>query len=68
MSNRPANVTQAAIARALRAVKSAGVVARVEVRPDGTISIVPGMSDAPKLETAADALDGWLGGRNANAP
>lgn len=52
MSNRPANVTQAAIARALRAVKSAGVVARVEVRPDGTILIVPGMPDAaPIVET-----------------
>lgn len=66
MSRRPALVTQADIARALRAVKSAGVVARVEVSPDGTISIVPGPA-APIVESPTDALDGWLGGRNARS-
>jgi len=43
MSNRPANVTQAAIARVLRAVNSSGVPARIDVKPDGTISIVTGL-------------------------
>ena len=66
MSRRPALITQADIARALRAVKSAGVVARVEVKPDGTISIVPGPAEVA-VESPADALNGWLGGRNANA-
>jgi len=41
MSRRPALVTQADIARALRAVKSAAVSMAVEVTPDGTIRIVP---------------------------
>jgi hypothetical protein len=66
MSRRPALFRQADVARALRAVKSAGLVARVEVKPDGTISIVPGTA-APTGESPADALDGWLGGRNAHS-
>ncbi len=41
MSRRPARFTQADIARALRAVESSGVPARVDVKLDGTISIVP---------------------------
>lgn len=65
MSRRPARFTQADIARALRGVESSGVVARVEVKPDGTIVIVPG--EAPKAESPADALDSWLGGRDAHS-
>lgn len=50
MSRRPALFTQADIARALRAVKSAGVPARIEVKPDGTIAIIPGAPvEAPTL-------------------
>lgn len=41
MSRRPARVTQADIARALRAVEQTGTRAAVEVAPDGTIRIVP---------------------------
>jgi hypothetical protein len=39
MPRTPAKVTQAEIARALRVAKAAGMT--VEVRPDGTIRIVP---------------------------
>jgi hypothetical protein len=39
MSRRPASVTQADIARAIRAAKQAGA-AEVEVQPDGKIRIV----------------------------
>lgn len=39
--NRPARVTQADIARALRAVAQTGVSMAVEVAKDGTIRIVP---------------------------
>jgi 2-C-methyl-D-erythritol 4-phosphate cytidylyltransferase len=38
MSRRPASVTQADIARAIRAAKQAGAAA-VEIKPDGTIHI-----------------------------
>lgn len=41
MPRTPARITQADIARALRAVVAAGVRARVEVAPDGTIVIIP---------------------------
>lgn len=39
MPRRPATVTQATVARVLRAVKSSGLRATVEVRQDGTILI-----------------------------
>lgn len=38
MSRRPAKITQADVARAIRAAKQAGA-AGVEVRPDGTIYV-----------------------------
>lgn len=41
MANRPAATTQATIARALRAVKAAGVQSEVKIAPDGTITIIP---------------------------
>jgi hypothetical protein len=37
----PAKVTQADVARVLRAVKQTGTSARVEVKPDGSIVIIP---------------------------
>lgn len=37
--NRPAKVTQADIARAVRVAKEAGMC--VEIEPDGTIRIIP---------------------------
>lgn len=55
MSRRAAVVTQAAVARALRAAKQAGA-ATVEVRPDGTIivhiaapPIVPDLDDSESI-------------------
>jgi hypothetical protein len=39
MSRRPATLTQADVARAIRAAKQAGAEA-VEVRPDGTIVVL----------------------------
>jgi hypothetical protein len=37
--NRPARITQAEIARALRAARDAVPGGRVDIRPDGTITI-----------------------------
>lgn len=47
MPRTPARVTQADMARALRAAKAVGGV-RVEVKPDGTIVLAPVEADAPK--------------------
>ena len=41
MSRTPARVTQADIARALRAIKQTDVPMAVEILPDGTIRLVP---------------------------
>jgi hypothetical protein len=41
MSRTAAKVTQADVARALRAMKAAGFCGKVQIRPDGTIEIVP---------------------------
>lgn len=41
MSRRPARVTQADIARALRAADQTGMKMAVEIDPDGTIRLVP---------------------------
>ena len=41
MPRRPATVTQAEIARALRAMAQEGLRAGVEFRPDGTVAVVP---------------------------
>lgn len=43
MPRTPARVTQADIARALRAAQQVGSPMAVKVRPDGTIEIVPVM-------------------------
>jgi len=51
MSRRAATVTQADIARVLRAVKAAGLPATVEVKPDGTILVSCG--DKPKVAGTA---------------
>lgn len=41
MPRRPARVTQADIARAIRAAEQAGSRRTVEIAPDGTIKLVP---------------------------
>lgn len=48
MSNRPALITQATLARALRAIKQVDVPARVEIKPDGVISIFVAEPDRAK--------------------
>jgi hypothetical protein len=52
MSRRAAVITQAHVARAIRAAKQAGA-ASVEVRPDGTIIV---RVDAPSIVSALDDL------------
>ncbi|MFG1266910.1 hypothetical protein V5F40_02985 [Xanthobacter sp. DSM 14520] len=49
MPRTAARFTQADIARALRGVRASGVKANVEVKPDGTIVIVPqdGKTETP---------------------
>jgi len=54
MSRRPARITQAEIARALRA---AGPERVVEVLPDGTIRIVPDDGKKPPLHGIGAAKD-----------
>lgn len=53
MSRRPAKITQADVARAIRAAKQEGA-AGVEVRPDGSIfvSLVPQSTDPKKAPVA----------------
>jgi hypothetical protein len=52
MPRRPALLTQAEVARAIRAARQAGA-AGIEIRPDGTIRVdlnpVPTVSDAPAV-------------------
>jgi hypothetical protein len=59
MPRRPARVTQADIARAIRAVQERGLeIGRVEVEPDGRIIVVPGVAPpvVPMPYSSADAL------------
>src|SRR4051812_10888782 len=63
MSRRPARVTQADVARAIRAADQCGSGRVVEIMPDGIIRIVPAelgrpLDVTPKLEAAGwPALD-----------
>lgn len=51
MPRTPAKITQADVARTIRAAKQAGAD-RVEVRPDGTITVMlsPGLAYGPAPE------------------
>lgn len=55
MPRRPALLTQADVARAIRAAKQEGATG-VEVRPDGTIfvSLSPLSTEAPKAKPLVD--------------
>ncbi len=60
MSRRPARVTQADIARALRAAEQVGAWVTVEIRPDGTIRLVPaakGEATEPAKPAVAEEED-----------
>lgn len=51
MSRTPARFTQADVQRAIRAVKASGETMAVEIRPDGTIRLVPvGDEKRPEIE------------------
>lgn len=55
MSNRRALFSEADAARALRAAAKAGVAAVVEIKPDGTIRIIPaGVDSGDSRETPSD--------------
>jgi|HubBroStandDraft_4_1064222.scaffolds.fasta_scaffold1171303_2 hypothetical protein len=49
MPRRPARVTQADIARAIRAAEQAGSQRTVEIAPDGTIKLVPVVATRPEV-------------------
>jgi hypothetical protein len=51
MSRRPARATQADIARALRAAEQVGARVRIDLHPDGTISLIPIEEGQPKPQT-----------------
>lgn len=61
MSRRPATITQADVARALRAAKAAGDGWRVDILPGGVISIIPVAVAPPRA--AFDAQPDDDGGR-----
>jgi hypothetical protein len=52
MPRRPARVTQADIARALRAATAEGGAWRIEIRPDGVIVLTPAAPDPAPAEAA----------------
>lgn len=54
MSRRPAIITQADVARALRAVEQVRYPGVVEITPDGTIRIVP-LSQQPAPSASAES-------------
>lgn len=54
MTKRAAVITQADVARVLRAVKAAGYDGTVKIRPDGTIEVV-------KSGDTGDASPAWAG-------
>jgi len=56
MSRRPARVTQADIARSLRAAEQVGHGHIVEIAPDGTIRILP-PGAAPRVAIARAPID-----------
>lgn len=60
MPRRPAAVTQADIARALRAVQQLGIDARVEIQPNGSIVITPArpesLDDVRSVEQGKDIV------------
>jgi hypothetical protein len=53
MPRRPATFTQADVARVLRAVRDAGVRARVHLNRDGSIDVLPA-EEAPPPEPRID--------------
>jgi hypothetical protein len=54
MSRRRANITQADIARALRAAQSAGPAWRVEIAPGGMIRLVQGEASTGNMDRSRD--------------
>jgi hypothetical protein len=58
MPRTPATVTQATVARTLRAARQAGAHA-VEVRPDGTVMILLQAPPIVPAEAPADAFTEW---------
>jgi hypothetical protein len=58
MSRRPALVTQADVARALRAMEQVQYPGVVEITPDGTIRIVPLPKQAAQVEAEHPLDDG----------
>lgn len=59
MPRRPAAITQADVARAIRAVRDAGISATVEIKPDGTILIRTGAAapaEPPPVEESKEPV------------
>lgn len=61
-----AQFTQTDVSRALRATKAAGLqVTRVEIRSDGTISVVIAEGENLAIQPAGASFDKWKAGLNA---
>ena len=54
MSRTPAKVTQADIARAIRAIAQTGAKLTVEIAPDGTIRLVPVDSKQERVDESEE--------------
>lgn len=54
MSRRPARITQADVARAIRAADQCDSKRIVEIAPDGTIRLIPGNGERPPVHATLD--------------
>jgi hypothetical protein len=59
----PAKFRERELARALRAAKRVGGIARVELKLDGSIHLIPAGQDS--TAQAGDDLDKWMAGKDA---
>jgi len=68
MPSAPLKFRQTEVTRAVKAMRKAGVdVARVDIMPDGRISIVPADTAGEGAETAESELDQWRARRAGSA-
>lgn len=55
----PCKFTQRDVQRVMRAVKNVGMSARIEITPDGRISVIPYIETAPPVIAGATGPNEW---------